>query len=132
MSAKSAVMTAAQVGADGPYRCPLCKVQTTSDAEDIGWIACPMMREEVICLGCCFDYAGIALSEDFETHPFFDDFRKLSSRTGIDVHKLRTICLNHQVQLYLDEAERAPTREMKEAMLTRLDDVRERLRSLGH
>ena len=46
------------------------------------------------------------------------------------MHKLRTICLNHQVQLYRDEAERAPTRGMKEAMLTRLDEVRKRLRLL--
>lgn len=125
-------MTAAQVGSAGVYRCPLCTVQTTADAEDTGWIACPMLGRQVICMGCCFDYAAIALSESFTAHPFFDDFLKLSLRTGVDVNQLRIVCLNHQAQLYQEAADRTPTREIKEAMLTQLENVRNRLRSLGH
>ena len=83
-------------------------------------------------MGCCFDYAAIALSESFTAHSFFDDFLKLSLRTGVDVNQLRIVCLNHQTQLYQEAADRTPTREIKEAMLTQLDIVRNRLRSLGH
>ena len=83
-------------------------------------------------MGCCFDYAGIALSEQFESHPFIEDFRKLSSKTGMALNQLRVICLNHQVCLFLDEVEQAPNAETKEAMLSQLAEVRARLKSLGH
>lgn len=125
-------MTAAEVGGAGLYKCPLCTVQTTADVVDIGWIACPMLGRQVICMGCCYDYAGIAKSESFTAHPFFDDFRKLSLQAGVDVNQLRIICLNHQAQMYLDAAERAPTKDFRDEMLTQLENLRNRLRSLGH
>ena len=126
-------MTSKEVDdAAGPYRCPLCKVQTTSDAEDIGWIACPMVDRQMICMGCCFDYAGIALSERFDNHPLIEDFRKLSLQTSVGLNQLRITCLNHQLCLYTDEVERAATKEIKEAMLSQLAEVRARLHSLGN
>ena len=91
-----------------------------------------MLNEQVICLGCCFDYALTALSENFDRNALIDEFRELSLQTGAGLNQLRITCLNHQVSWYLDEVERAPSKEIKEAMLANLAEVRARLQSLGH
>ena len=105
--------------------------QTSADKEDIGWIACPMMDGQIICMGCCFDYEGTARSRDFDDHPAHEDFVKLTGRTGRDIATLRLICLRHQVRLYTGEIERANQAYVKQAMRDHLSEVSEVIESLG-
>jgi len=92
-----------EVDNTGMYRCPLCQSQGTGDEEDIGWVACPMLRSEMICLGCCLDHQGLARSSNFEEHAFRGLFESLSSKTGVPIVKLRRLCLQHQESIVDEE-----------------------------
>src|SRR5436190_2018867 len=85
-----------QVDSKRQYRCPLCDVQTTADEVDTGWVLCPMLDSDPICLGCCLDIQNVARIEDFATHPYHDLFEDVSLKTGKEVTELRQICLIHQ------------------------------------
>ena len=93
------VHTAEEIGREGVYRCPLCRVQTTRDPADPGWVFCPMVDHEPICLGCCIDHQKAARARDFAAHPLSDLFTALSRRTGRPVDDLRRVCLVHQASL---------------------------------
>lgn len=83
------------VDATGRYRCPLCGVQATGDQHDTGWVRCPMIEDQWICLGCCVDHQAAARAEDFARHPFHDLFDVLSRQRGETVVQLRRKCLEH-------------------------------------
>lgn len=91
-----------QLDPTGKYRCPLCRVQSSSDQDDTGWVACPMLNGEMICVGSCIDHQAIARSEDFQHHPYRNDFDQLASKSGHAVLELRSICLRHQLEI-IDE-----------------------------
>jgi hypothetical protein len=87
--------TAQDLGIPG-YSCPLCRVQTTSDRVDTGWVYCPLLNNAAICLGCCSDYQKVARSETFDEHPFRDLFDVVRNLTRQSISSLRKTCLTHQ------------------------------------
>lgn len=97
------VFTADQVPKLDSYFCPTCRIQSTSDPADPGWVRCPMVNDEFICLGCCIDHQKPARAENFAEHPLADLFEELSNRTGRSITSLRKICLLHQESLLNDE-----------------------------
>lgn len=102
MNAIPPVVPAREVDPTGKYRCPLCKVQSTGDEADTGWVECPMLRGKMICLGSCIEHQAVARSDDFERH--FDRalFDELSSSAQRSVAELRQVCLVHQLEV-IDE-----------------------------
>jgi hypothetical protein len=97
------VFRAKELGRSGIYQCPLCKVQNTALEPDTGWILCPMINNQAICLGCCFDYQSIARSDDYEDHPFRDDLDSLAAKSNKHPNDLRKTCLSHQIEICLFE-----------------------------
>ena len=88
-----------KVDPTGRYKCPLCRVQGTGDPEDTGWVSCPMLQNQMICLGSCIEYQKVARSEEFSTHFDKEHFEELSSRTRQSVSELRRTCMRHQLQI---------------------------------
>lgn len=86
----------------GQYVCPLCERQSTADAVDTGWVFCPMVGGEPICLGCCIDHQGVARSASFDEHPFRALFDEVAAKTGRPAESLRQICLQHQAEIIED------------------------------
>lgn len=119
-----------EVDPSGQYKCPLCVVQTTADVEDTGWIQCPMLNKETICMGCCYDFQITARSDDFEAHPAREDFDRLTQRSGKDVRLLRQVCLQHQENMTTDALERGGSPRFARDMQEHLFEIRERLKSL--
>jgi hypothetical protein len=99
MEAMPETYEAKKVHPTGHYKCPLCDVQTTADEVDTGWVFCPMLDGEPICLGCCLDYQNVARLEDFTTNPYNDLFDEASHKTGNPADRLRRICLDHQEEI---------------------------------
>lgn len=85
------------------YQCPICKVENTASEPDIGWILCPMINNQAICLGCCFDYQSIVRSDNYDNHPFRDDLDSLAAKNNKHPNDLRKTCLSHQIQICLFE-----------------------------
>jgi hypothetical protein len=100
------VFRAEDIDPSGTYQCPTCKVQNTASEPDTGWILCPMLDDEAICLGCCFDYQSIVRSDDYENHPFRNDLDSLAAKTNKHPNDLRRVCLSHQIQICLFELSR--------------------------
>src|SRR5688572_19967927 len=78
------------------YICPLCEAQSVADKDSTGWVLCPMLENQAICLGCCLDHQAVARSFDFDGHPYRDLFDNVSQLSGKPVVTLRQICLQHQ------------------------------------
>lgn len=99
MHAIPPVVSGRKVDPTGKYKCPLCKVQSAGDDADTGWVACPMVKNHMICLGSCIDYQKVARSSEFAEHPEHDLFEELSKVAGSSVDALRGTCLRHQIQI---------------------------------
>lgn len=93
--------TSKELGITGNHVCPICMAQSTISFVDIGWVSCPMVNGNGICVGCCVDLQGAANSGDFENHPFFEDFVDLVQITGKTPSKLQRICIAHQLEISL-------------------------------
>jgi hypothetical protein len=96
------VFAGLEVDRTGRYSCPLCEVQRTGADVDTGWVACPMVRNQMICLGSCLDHQAAARSRTFDTHPERYLFSKLAKETRQSEQVLRAVCLRHQVQVIDD------------------------------
>jgi hypothetical protein len=92
-----------EVDPTGKYLCPLCKVQRAGDEVDTGWVACPMVDNEMICLGSCLDYQAVARSSAFETHHDRRLFSKLAREARQTEQGLRAVCLRHQAKIIEDQ-----------------------------
>ena len=102
MHAVPPITSGKEVDPSGAYGCPLCKVQGSGDAADTGWVACPMVRGGMICLGCCVDHQSVARAVDFYDHPYVDLFEMLA-RDGVTTVQLRRACLQHQAEIVDEE-----------------------------
>jgi hypothetical protein len=109
------VVPGLKVDPTGRYLCPLCKVQGAGDDVDTGWVACPMVRGQMICLGSCLDYQAAARSSAFETHHDRCRFTELARETRQTEQSLRAICLRHQAQI-IDDRLRSRTDDAIELM----------------
>lgn len=103
MNAVPTVITGTEIDATGNHACPLCGVQRTGDVADTGWVYCPMIEGQAICLGCCLDYQRVARTEDFSSDPFCTLFTDLAASAGIPMDRLRSACLRHQADLLMSE-----------------------------
>ncbi len=85
----------------GPVLCPLCRAQSTSDAEDIGWVAMPELREEPkwLCLGSWIDVTSIARADDPERHPYYDDLKRLAALSGMLPSEMVKVLRRRQVDI---------------------------------
>lgn len=84
-----------------PVLCPLCRAQSTSDAEDIGWVAMPELREDPrwLCLGSWIDVTSIARAADPESHPYYDDLKRLAVLSGMSPHEVVEVLRRRQVEI---------------------------------
>lgn len=93
----------------GKYRCPVCRVQSTGDEFDTGWVSCPLLGGAQLCLGCCIDQQGIARAEDISKHPFLGDFRKFAGIAGQNLVVARMKCMAHQVEVLREQIAEKPS-----------------------
>jgi hypothetical protein len=119
VNALPAVVSGLKVDPAGRYLCPLCKVQRAGGEADTGWVACPMVLGQMICLGSCLDCQAAARSLAFETHHDRYLFIELALKTQQTERGLRAICLRHQVQIIDD---RLHSRSDEPVALTALKD----------
>lgn len=112
------------VDPSGSYECPLCRVQSTGDEIDTGWVACPMVMDRMICLGSCIDYQKVARSLRSPDHPEDQMFTNLAIATRSSIEALRLKCLRHQVQI-IDDQLRDGSEDASELRQLRGDVVRE-------
>ncbi len=115
-----------EVDPEGRYTCPLCGSQATGDAVDTGWVSCPMLDGKVICLGSCIDHQAAARSEDFQSHPDRELFDELTRRSQVTAHKLRSLCMHHQIevideQLQEDSVDSEELAELRKAIVLQLE-----------
>ena len=96
------VIRGIEVDPTGRYVCPLCRSQRTDERPDTGWVSCPLVHDQIICLGSCFDFQAAARSSEFETHFDRPLFEKLAQETRHGEQSLRAICLRHQLQIIDD------------------------------
>jgi hypothetical protein len=127
MDAAPDTVAARVVDPSGRYRCPLCAAQSTSSDPDIGWVACPMIGDEYICLGCCLDYQYVARSERFDEHPYREDFDRIAQKAGKDVRTLRLICMRHQESVLVADLERGVRPDVERGVRELLEEVRGRV-----
>ena len=99
MNAVPPVVRGLEVDPTGRYLCPLCRSQRTGERPDTGWVSCPLVRGQMVCLGSCFDFQAAARSSEFETHFDRPLFEKLAQETRQGEQSLRAICLRHQLQI---------------------------------
>lgn len=99
MNAIPPVVPGPEVDPTGRYTCPLCKAQRAGDEADTGWVACPMVRGRMICLGSCLDFQAVARASAFESHHDRQLFRTLARETQRDDQGLRATCLRHQLEV---------------------------------
>lgn len=130
MNAVPPVIPGLEVDPTGRYACPLCKVQRASDEVDTGWVACPMVRGQMVCLGSCLDYQAVARSSAFETHYDYPPFIQLEQEARQLKRGLRTICLRHQAEL-IDDQLRSQTDDVIE-LTARKDEVSQALAEVSY
>jgi hypothetical protein len=131
MDAAPQHMSAHEADPTGRYNCPLCGAPTaTSPERDTGWVHCPMLDDDIICLGCCLDYQSVARSLNFLQHPAREDFDRLSMMTGKEVGELRRICMNHQVSVLEADLEIDAPPAIEGGMRELLSVLKRSLRSL--
>jgi hypothetical protein len=123
------VIPAAEVErrAGGRVVCPLCRVQSTSDEADIGWVALPELRcpPRWICLGSWLDVSSVARADEPADHPYHDDVRSLADLTGLTATDVIEALRQRQVAI-LQADPRTPNDPQRVALLSRLDGL------LGH
>jgi hypothetical protein len=124
------VIGAAEIDPSGQYKCPLCLVQTTASKVDTGWMFCPMLNNQAICLGCCFDYQSIANADDYAAHPFHGDFDQLAHKVNKEVSELRQICMQHQEKLLVAELGRVSERRAERDLNAQLSTIRAKIKSI--
>ena len=105
------------------YVCPLCRSQLVADKDSTGWVLCPMLNDQAICLGCCLDHQAVARSPDLETHPYRDHFDAVARLTGEPVATLRLICLEHQSSIAHRKLDMAHDKESKDKILALLKSI---------
>lgn len=131
MDAAPRHISAHEVDPSGRYECPLCGAPTrTTPERDTGWVHCPMLNDQVICLGCCLDYQYVARSLNFSEHPSREDFDRLASVTGKNVTELRRTCMEHQISVLEADLESGDQPELERGMRELLWTLRSRLASL--
>lgn len=89
----------AEISDKAVYRCPTCNAQSTISKVEIGWVSCPMIGNNYICVGCCIDLQSIAHSESFDQRSDFKDFRNAADLARETTKTLRDICLKHQIKV---------------------------------
>ena len=104
----------------GKYRCPLCKVQRAGSDPDTGWVACPLVKHRMICLGSCLDIQIAARKPEVDV---YNEFGAVARATRENVATLRWTCLRHQVQL-IDDQLREGTDDEAELIVLRKTVVR--------
>lgn len=90
-------LVASECGAT--YKCPTCHVQGASDEVDIGWVRCPMLEGQYICVGCCIDFNQATRWEPMHADMNYPDFVTAARRAGRSVTELRIVCLRHQLEM---------------------------------
>jgi hypothetical protein len=79
---------------------PLCGKIDTSIVSSIQLVACPMVDDKLIELGCCIDSQSTAREEDFKNQVFYEEiFVATSESVNKKVDSLRKICLAHQIAI---------------------------------
>lgn len=108
----------------GPFVCPLCRAQSTADADDVGWVHMPEFKREPkwICLGSWIDVSSIARAEAPIRHPYYDDLVRLANLAGTSVRALTQSLLNRQLAILEANPQTALDPE--------LSDLRSRIESL--
>lgn len=101
-----------------PVLCPLCRAQSTSDAEDIGWVAMPELKAEPrwLCLGSWIDVTTIARADDPTRHPYYDDLRRLADLAGMTPDQMVALLRRRQVEI------------LRQQLPSEADDERDALR----
>ncbi len=81
--------------------CPLCRVQSTSDSTDIGWVSMPELQRgpKWICLGSWIDVSSIARADDPSRHPYYDDLVRLAGLAGTSPAELTQALLQRQLSV---------------------------------
>lgn len=105
------------------YVCPLCQAQSVKDRDSTGWVLCPMLDNQAICLGCCLDHQAVARSVDFDQHPYhslFDTVMNLSSKS---ISATRQICLEHQLNIVHGKINRVKHEENKDKYLKLFSEI---------
>ncbi|CAN5300899.1 hypothetical protein BH10ACI1_BH10ACI1_29740 [soil metagenome] len=128
MKAIPKIFKASETNEKDYYSCPLCEVQKIGDKADTGWVLCPMVDNNFICLGCCLDYQTVAISEQFEDHPFYGLFKDLAKEKSSTPTKLRLICLQHQEMILRDkssETESSDTTRSINQLLTKIVEIKD-------
>lgn len=132
MDAAPRHVSARAIDPSGRYECPLCGAPTaTTEENDSGWVVCPMLNDQAICLGCCLDYQAVARSANFAEHPSREDFYRLSKKTNKDTTTLRRNCMEHQVRVLEADLERGDQPDLERGMRDLLFSLRGELKSLA-
>jgi hypothetical protein len=107
-----------------PVLCPLCRAQSTSDAEDIGWVAMPELKQEPrwLCLGSWIDVTSIARADDAARHPYYDDLKRLASLSGVSPDDMVELLRRRQVEILREKPTAESDGELN-AMRQRLEDM---------
>jgi hypothetical protein len=93
------ILSAREVARAGGDRDPLCGAQTTGDADDGGWVLCPMVADAAIALGCCLDYQAAARSpllKGRQSRTLFDAASEICRASPL---RLQRTCLDHQAAI---------------------------------
>ena len=79
------------------YFCPGCNENTQNNI-DIGWVECPLVPKNKICLGCCLDISNACETLD-QDKVFKDIISEYSLELDLSHNLLTQTCLNHQIEL---------------------------------
>jgi hypothetical protein len=109
--------TSAEVGLTRLATCPLCGTQEQDERIERLWVRCPLVGGVAICEGCCYDYQGLARSEDFEDDPFVTLFEELAARVATPVQTLRRRCLEHQQEIVAEQLAATDASREQDALL---------------
>lgn len=117
-----------EVDPSGRYTCPLCRVQRTGDAEDTGWVSCPMLNGQMICLGSCIDHQKVARADEFDSHYDRGLFETLQVNSSRSIKELRLTCMRHQADVLSEQiAHAGPNKKqmiaLKELVLARMSTL---------
>lgn len=83
------------------FSCPLCRVQSTSDATDTGWVAMPELVKgpKWLCLGSWIDVAGVAQRDEPSEHPYYEDLVRLAELAGMSPDEMVRLLRRRQLEL---------------------------------
>lgn len=83
------------------YICPISGIKANGKNAPSQWVNCPLV-EQPICYGLCLDLQSIARDDEFDDHPYVEDFYNLAKKLKVHVLKLRKNCLNHQKKILIE------------------------------